>query len=106
MKLDITTADEEKAALAWLESEAGQEWSRLEHLAIAEVLCQSHRAGALFATLEPPEPDHDDDTGCCRECVNGHKASRWMPDPGELEVLTDDGAIVWEPGLDRLSSPA
>jgi len=98
--------DEDPKIIAdWLMSRAGERWSSAEHEAVAAVFSQSHRMGAAFGTLEPPEHP---DNACGPDCLHMIKSSQWSYEPGEVSIATSAGCMRYEPGLvdARLGSPA
>jgi hypothetical protein len=98
--------DEDPRVIAdWLMTQAGERWSSAEHETLAGVYCQSHRIGATFGTLEPPEHP---DNACGPDCLHLIKSSQWSYEPGDVTIATSAGCMRYEPGLvdSRLGAPA
>jgi hypothetical protein len=103
MKLDGA----QLAAIAWLETEEGTQWSRAAHQAAAGDRGRSHRIGALMGSLEPPEHEPDICQACCQDA--GAVSFDWIAEPAsDLYVGTGEARWKYEPGLVdwRLGPPA
>ena len=62
---------EQQAVIDWLESAAGQEWSRAAFVPIAQVIGQTDRLDAVLGNVEPPEHEGD---ACDWRCHTSSKA--------------------------------